>query len=87
MRCTRIAVPGGIGFVCSSREPRKSCSCGRASTALCDYPLTGSKAGKTCDKPLCDRCRVRIGDNVDRCPAHHALEQQAAKPVTRPGGR
>ena len=78
MRCTRYAVPGGVAIVCSARERQKPCSCGRRATALCDYPLTGAKAGKTCDKPLCDSCRVRVGVDEDRCPAHHRLEQDAA---------
>jgi hypothetical protein len=75
------------GFVCSRGQRRKVCSeCkARPATLLCDYPLKGRKAGKTCDRALCRRCAVQVqgipeqlgfaleaivADTVDLCPAH-----------------
>ena len=74
-------VPGG-GFACS-RGRRRSCSvpgCTNSATLLCDYPLKGPKAGKTCDRDLCVMHAARRGhqtfdgrsNTVDYCPAHAA---------------
>jgi len=57
------------GFACT-RGPRKRCKCGRPATRLCDWQLSGPKAGKTCDAPLCDRCAARVGPGRDYCQAH-----------------
>lgn len=64
MSCERIVGTDGqaMGFirtrVTSSRPPCEQC--GADATVLCDYPLGGSKKGKTCDKKLCRRCAVRV---------------------------
>ena len=45
---------------CRGVRPKKAkpcVTCGKPSTRLCDFPLAGRKAGKTCDRPLCDGCR------------------------------
>ncbi len=50
------------------RQDTRSCSvCGAPGRYLCDYPLA---PGKTCDKPLCGRCRVIKGPDQDWCPGH-----------------
>lgn len=71
MTCTPFRSSDGkiSGWVCS-RGPVTRCKCGRRSTKLCDYKLSGSKAGKTCDAPLCTRCATIMGQNLDYCPAH-----------------
>lgn len=81
MPCDPIKVPmpdGSVakGFMCS-RGPRKvtRCKCGRPSTLLCDQPLTGPKTGKTCDRPLCERCATEVGPDRHLCPAHAKLGQ------------
>lgn len=70
-------IPGG--YACSRGSHRKRCSVcsSRPATKLCDYPLRGAKAGRTCDAALCDRCAVRQGggvfgqpETIDYCPAH-----------------
>lgn len=67
----------GAGFTaitCGGRAP--ACSvpgCGRESTAACDYPVVRRGRKGTCDKKLCDRCRVRQGDDIDFCPPHSKL--------------
>ncbi len=47
--------------------------CGALAPFLCDYEVA---PGKTCDAPLCGRCRVSTGVK-DYCPEH------AGKPVKR----
>lgn len=59
------------GFACSRERHR--CACGKRATIQCDFPLTGPKAGKTCDKWLCRGCAVSVGENVDYCQAHAAM--------------
>lgn len=64
----------GGGFACSRGSAldrlRKFCGCGRPATKLCDYPLRGPKAGKTCDAPLCERCATVVGADRDFCQPH-----------------
>jgi len=100
MPCTPLDFGNGVtGFVCSRGQRRPKCkACGRPSTTQCDYPLRGSKAGKTCDAHLCDahavtqqcakhsapRCPCR-GDTVDYCKAHDELaKQQGTLPGVEP---
>lgn len=61
-----------IAIVCV-RRAKSYCSCGRVSTKLCDFPLTGPKTGKTCDRNICSSCAVNINRNVDYCPTHAKL--------------
>ncbi len=66
-------------IVCSrGRQSRKLCSCGRPATLLCDWPLAGPKAGKTCDRPICTRCASHVGPDRDYCQAHARLHQEAS---------
>lgn len=59
---------------CRGRGRRKNCkACGARATKLCDFPLSGAKAGKTCDADICDRCATRIDTDVDYCPPHARL--------------
>lgn len=46
--------------------------CGRMSVCLCDWPAGKDLAGKpvTCDAPVCERHRTRVGPNVDHCWRH-----------------
>jgi hypothetical protein len=75
MPCTKL---GPSVIVCSRRRRRPSCSvagCTNRSARQCDFPLTGPKAGKTCDRHLCASCSVVVGrtakgDTIDYCPAH-----------------
>ncbi len=72
MTCQWIPVPGGVAVVCSrGARPRARCEVCKVAehTRLCDSPLRGPKAGKTCDKKLCDACAVPVGE-LDLCPPH-----------------
>lgn len=68
-----------IGIACS-RESVKLCSAckSRRHTKLCDFPLSGKKAGKTCDAPLCDRCAEHVGPDRDYCPPHARAAKDGA---------
>lgn len=74
MNCRTVAAgPGFTAIVCSRGVRRKRCStngCVGTEVALCDYPLSGRKAGKTCDRSMCARCRHAQGPDVDYCPVH-----------------
>ena len=68
MHCEVIALKDGTAaFVCGGRHTHKRCACGQPATKLCDFPTA---RGKTCDRPLCDRCAVGIDRDVDYCPDH-----------------
>lgn len=36
---------------------------------LCDFPLTGRKAGQTCDRPVCRHHAMHEDPDTDYCPA------------------
>jgi hypothetical protein len=74
-----------VGIVCTRGRTRKAkpcVVCGNPSTKLCDFALTGKRAGKTCNRPLCDKCATVVpnvshlnptaapNDTFDLCPAH-----------------
>ena len=71
MKCNTIDMGHGqFAFVCT-RGRRQNCKfCSRYATKLCDFALTGAKAGKTCDAPMCDRCAKEILPGKDYCPPH-----------------
>jgi hypothetical protein len=62
---------GAFAIVCLRGERTKPCHyCGRPSEKLCDYPLRGPKAGKTCDILMCSRCATHDPPDKDYCKAH-----------------
>jgi hypothetical protein len=74
----------GGGFFCT-RGPQARCSsCNkRLASKLCDFDLTGAKAGSTCDRKLCAGCAVVVGPERDYCPAHaRASTALAVRAVT-----
>lgn len=94
MGCEHVEIEGGVAIICSRGRRRRTCStpgCGRRVVALCDFRLTGAKAGKTCDRPLCALCAVRMGrhesgedkgDTIDYCPAHAEQTRRGEAPAT-----
>jgi hypothetical protein len=89
MPCTRIGGTGFDGFACSrGGRSRRRCFCGKPAVALCDYALTGRKAGDTCDAPLCGTHAHRQGrhqsgehkgDTIDYCLVHHEMTKGQQK--------
>jgi hypothetical protein len=65
-------------IMCSRGQRKRKCvSCGRfKATQLCDWKLSGKKAGKTCDRPLCPQCSVVPAPNKDLCPAHAKMWEE-----------
>ena len=62
-----------ITVIVCRRGQRRAAPCSQCSTPhtkLCDFPLTGPKAGKTCDAKLCDAHAVATGNGLDHCPPH-----------------
>lgn len=81
MGCDTIYDDNGnaIGIACS-RGPKARCTVckSRPATKLCDFALSGSKAGQTCDRAMCERCAAHAGRNLDYCPAHAELVKKGA---------
>lgn len=74
MPCESVALANGqSAIICRGRPRRRKCSVckDRWSQRECDYPEAKRKSG-TCDKPLCMRCAVKGGENIDFCPHHPA---------------
>lgn len=53
-------------------DPAIGTRCGRLSVALCDHPAGEDLGGKalTCDAPMCEHHRTKVGPNLDHCPRH-----------------
>lgn len=84
---------GAVAIICSRGKRGKVCSaCKRnQATLLCDFPLTGAKMGKTCDRDLCRSCAKSVPrtdgkDTVDMCPAHAAYLAKDAHGVSSKRG-
>ena len=92
MGCTPFSFPGGGGYVCS-RGPKRTTVCKfcnepiRGAVLLCDWKLTGTKAGKTCDAPMCRRCAAAVGADKDLCPPHKRVwDADPRNPARKPSG-
>ena len=73
MSCEMHTMKDGTRLILCSRgrQERVKCAfCGRPATFYCDYSIGN---GKTCDKPICRKCRTAIGVELDVCP-HHTKE-------------
>lgn len=76
MTCHHVTMPGGFrAIVCTSGRPRRKCSAckDRRADLLCDFPTPTRKSG-TCDRPLCGKCAVHVGEDRDHCPSHATAE-------------
>ena len=78
MPCRHIDLGNGsFAIVCSRGQNAKPCKyCGAPHTKLCDFPLTGPKAGKTCDIPMCGKCATHVSLDTDYCRPHAAIMAQ-----------
>ena len=77
MPCDVIKSPEGLTVIACHRGPRRVCAepdCIYTATKLCDFPLTGAKAGKTCDRRLCERHAHETEPGRDLCPIHYQME-------------
>lgn len=80
MPCNPVDLGGGaFAIACTrGRRPIICVHCGRPGNRLCDFPLTGAKAGKTCDRPLCAKCAVRRKPGIDYCQVHAGMVEECA---------
>ncbi len=79
--CTWIDAGDDFGpiVVCGPKPRRRRCSaCRELGDLLCDFPVAD---GKTCDKPLCRRCAVSVGPDLDHCPGHHQEDALPRNPT------
>lgn len=58
-----------VAFICGGKKLKACIVCNARAEVLCDFKLTGCKAGQTCDRPLCTKHAVRFGA-LDCCAAH-----------------
>lgn len=74
-------------FICRRGQNHRCATsgCDGTSIALCDFPLTGAKAGQTCSRRMCAKCKrtqrpPSFGgdghDGIDYCPAHDRLARE-----------
>ena len=82
MPCTTIPTDQGYTIICRRSTPSPRCVvCGTwRQITLCDFPLTGPKAGQTCDRPVCATHATHAEPDTDYCPSHARVlaEQQEA---------
>jgi hypothetical protein len=86
MGCNRFTNGDTTVIVCSRGTSKRRCQCGRVATILCDFPLSGAREGKTCDKPCCHACSVSRGKDHDYCRAHDEYARRnPTLPLGEPG--
>ena len=84
VKCTPFSINGVRGFACGpSRYTPGCCKC-RTSPArlLCDWKLP---SGRTCSKPICERCTTKPAPEKDLCPEH--AKAWAEHPRNKPKGK
>lgn len=86
--CERVTMPGGaMAIICGARHGRRPpCDdCGAPAEFECDgSPRRPGR--KTCDRPLCRRCRIHVPPNQDFCKDHRAQAHAAAAQLRLFGG-
>jgi hypothetical protein len=72
MSCQLLSSPRVDIVICSRGQSERCSSCGNYTRTprRCDFRLGGAKAGRTCDRLICERCAVRVGNSEDLCPPH-----------------
>lgn len=70
--CEHVKVPGGLAIICGGRRGRRPpcLHCGDPAEFECDGPPPEGSRRKTCDRPLCRRCRIHVPPDRDYCKAH-----------------
>ena len=71
--CTIMDVPG-VTVIQWSRELVWCLTNGCTARAIttCQYPLSGRRTGEICDRPICQRCSIKV-DGKHYCPSHARL--------------
>jgi hypothetical protein len=71
--CDKVDMGNGdFAIICGGRHKRQPpcITCGHPSSKLCDFPVVVNGKPRTCDKPICSRCAVSKGPDVDWCQPH-----------------
>lgn len=88
MACEHVKIGGATMIVCGPKKRAPRCRwCAGGSTALCDFQVGRTLAGKaiTCDAPMCDHHRTMLSPNRDHCPTHAMPGEGSSKePFTWP---
>ena len=78
MACDKVEIDGlGVVILCNRGRRGKRCqqpNCRNDATLQCDYPLSGAKAGKTCDRYVCRSHAKPISKGVDYCVPHALVD-------------
>lgn len=84
---------GGRALVTVEQPAKRPCAfCGTWTHGLCDFPLPGKSANRTCSKRVCDRCANEIASDVHLCPVHaqfareHGLERELGTLLVQKNG-
>lgn len=95
MPCDPIRDADGqlVGIACDPWHTKVRCEvrgCGRTGDYLCDYPLAGAAAGRTCSRPVCAGHRVvrpearpDILADGRSLPLHDASDVSRRRPTCR----
>ena len=79
MKCERVDLgKGSYAWICKRGVRARQCACGGVAVALCDGPVMSRKS-RTCDAPVCAKCRVHTAPDRDLCPAHASGDQLALR--------
>ena len=67
MSCKPIYNDGRFIAISCSRTKR-CVHCGESATSYCD---AWKKDGTPCDMPICDDCKITVGEDTDVCKYHN----------------
>jgi hypothetical protein len=71
MSCKTYVVDVITYIACNRGGRTERCAeCNSPAGILCDWKLTGAKAGATCDRKLCEACARSVAPGKHLCPAH-----------------
>lgn len=71
MVCRTYKLPDGtMAMVCSRGQKRHFCAaCRKPATLQCDAPTAARPSG-VCDRYICVKCAIDLGDDRHICPLH-----------------
>jgi len=77
--CEDVTLEDGSRMILchSGSRPEKKCYiCGHPAPYLCDYVLEFGLENPTCDRPMCNAHRVKIGNDIDYCLEHAEVRRR-----------
>lgn len=75
MPCYGFKTQHGTAIICTGRQAKPRCRCGKRSEFQCDFPAPGRQSG-TCDKHLCKAHARVVGEDRHYCIDHTAPAQR-----------